>query len=415
MEKLKPCPYNEKYMVSSKGAVYNSRGIKLTELKDTTYPYVQLLDEEGNPLRLPLARLVLETFRPVNSYNENRKVVHLDGDKYNCDLLNLVWFTRLGIPIVDKWEKDNNFVYIPGYSDYVINRHGKIIDTVRNKEVRYYDSHYRRVNLRTDDGVNRTCLVHRLVAMAFVQLPESFQDFGKLLVNHKDGNKYNPDYTNLEWCSYSGNLNHALESGLNGCIKTVYMRNNEDGKITKYLGLTKLSKELGISATTACEHIASGSSTLINGQYQLAYSPDAFSKASTKRASTLPKKVVVKELATGEDTQYDSIAAAWRALKDRGLKKSPMKARMRYANRYQVPYMGYVIKYLGDDWDIKENHRFTKKPVYVKNKQDGTIKKYDSARECARQLGISPDIVWTFLSSEKDEYEINRFILYREI
>lgn len=60
-------------------------------------------------------------------------------------------------------------------------------------------------------GGNRYAkLVHRLVAVNFV---DGF-DVGRE-VNHKDGNKANNAASNLEWTSRSGNLRHAVATGLN--------------------------------------------------------------------------------------------------------------------------------------------------------------------------------------------------------
>lgn len=56
-------------------------------------------------------------------------------------------------------------------------------------------------------GVNR--YIHRLVAEAFIPNPNNYP-----VVNHKDGNKLNNVYTNLEWCSYSHNNQHAIDTGL---------------------------------------------------------------------------------------------------------------------------------------------------------------------------------------------------------
>lgn len=61
-------------------------------------------------------------------------------------------------------------------------------------------------------GKRRSFLVHRLVALAWLECPENYAD---LEVNHKDGRKDNNDRTNLEWVTKSQNIQHSYDTGLN--------------------------------------------------------------------------------------------------------------------------------------------------------------------------------------------------------
>lgn len=67
---------------------------------------------------------------------------------------------------------------------------------------------YKFVCLRKN-GRNKNYLVHRLVANEFVINPHFYP-----VVNHIDGNKENNNFYNLEWCTQSYNLEHAVNIGL---------------------------------------------------------------------------------------------------------------------------------------------------------------------------------------------------------
>ena len=54
------------------------------------------------------------------------------------------------------------------------------------------------------EGKYKTCLVHRLVAQAFLENPNNYS-----CVNHKDENKENNCVENLEWCDAKYNINHG--------------------------------------------------------------------------------------------------------------------------------------------------------------------------------------------------------------
>lgn len=53
------------------------------------------------------------------------------------------------------------------------------------------------------------CMIHRLVAQAFVPNPNNLKE-----VNHIDGNRLNNRADNLEWCTSRQNMSHSVEIGL---------------------------------------------------------------------------------------------------------------------------------------------------------------------------------------------------------
>ena len=104
---------------------------------------------------------------------------------------------------IDFLEKD-------GFGTYFINNKGQI----KNKKNYFLklttDKYgYLRINLRKKDRKTKVFLVHRLVAICFIENP-----LNKPQINHIDSNRKNNNVENLEWCTNSENIKHAYKYGL---------------------------------------------------------------------------------------------------------------------------------------------------------------------------------------------------------
>jgi len=119
----------------------------------------------------------------------------------------MVW-SLLGDNVKEHWKEIEN------YEDYLISDHGRVFSCKRKKFLKPQKNRggYLFVNLYKN-GVHKHYL-HRLVALAFIENPEN-----KRTVNHIDGCKTNNHISNLEWNTYSENVQHSFDNGLQKPVK----------------------------------------------------------------------------------------------------------------------------------------------------------------------------------------------------
>lgn len=92
-------------------------------------------------------------------------------------------------------------------------------------------------DLGTKRNLNPNVLVHRLVAETFIEndTPEE-----KRYVNHIDGIKTNNVRDNLEWCSFSENVQHGYNTGIH---KTEKVRIVETGEV--FRSASECARQIG--------------------------------------------------------------------------------------------------------------------------------------------------------------------------
>ena len=114
---------------------------------------------------------------------------------------------------MEVWKDINGYETI-----YMVSNHGRV-KTLGHNNNKY---HLKKEKIRIPsarngylgvilckEGITKMFSSHRLVAEYFIPNPNNLP-----FVNHKDGNKLNNHYTNLEWCTCSENMKHAYDNGL---------------------------------------------------------------------------------------------------------------------------------------------------------------------------------------------------------
>jgi HNH endonuclease/NUMOD1 domain/NUMOD4 motif len=299
----------EKYTISLDGKVFNSK----KELKLGTYNgYFGLTLVQGGKKRtLYVHRLMAQTF--LENPNNHRYVNHKDGNKKNNNLRNLEWCTQSensqhaydtglsvsrGIPILQytldgefireyksvveaskilkiptsliQSQVNNNhkprkckFIFTRKSTIPKINIHEESFVDIKGFEGQYkispsgavYSVFYK---IQLNPGISSsgyytlnlrgsTIQVHRLVAIQFISKGDETYN----IVNHIDGNKLNNAIDNLEWCSPSQNMLHAIHTGLNPLRKRVQQIQN-DIVLKVFDSLEEASIATGIQGCNIC-------------------------------------------------------------------------------------------------------------------------------------------------------------------
>lgn len=108
------------------------------------------------------------------------------------------------------------------------------------KNIRLTTDGYFKCNLKKD-GKRFDFRVHRLVANAFIPNTEN-----KPIINHKNGIKTDNRVENLEWCTSSENITHAIE---NRYIKTKLTDEEAIDIFNSVLSTRKLGSKYNVNAS----------------------------------------------------------------------------------------------------------------------------------------------------------------------
>ena len=155
---------------------------------------------------------------------------------------------------------------VEGHPSYSVSNKGRIRNNKTGYILKPYVTGYKNNQYLTVDIKKRTTRVHRLVALAFVDNPDN-----KPEVNHKDGNHFNNEASNLEWVTGSENCIHAYRV-LNR--RKFYGSDNktskrvirvEDGKV--YGSLQEAAADVGLKRHTGISQVLNGTQKTAGGYH----------------------------------------------------------------------------------------------------------------------------------------------------
>lgn len=289
------------------------------------------------------------------------------------------------------------FYEIPEYSNYAISKKGIVINITSGKTLNgsINPAGYLNIRIKHDNGFTLTWGLHRLLCYVF----KPIDDIKHMVVNHLDGNKANNSLENLEWVTYTQNLEHAGMNNLTSKCIPISVRDVKTGIVEKFPSVIACSRKFGMTKDAILHRIKQGETRIFPElkQYRVGhedyewYIPTDLRILLDKNGKY--KKVLVRFCLTGTIELFESLSSVSLFL------NQPLSKLSRWVSKPHQPVLpGYVqLKWNTDDspWRIPENpikelEDFNgTRSVSVYDEQTMFRKRYSSIKECAEDLNIS--------------------------
>ncbi len=298
------------YECSTEGRIRNKKTAKLLKPSKNSSGYSVSQIKNKN---IKFHRVIAQTFLP--NFKNKPTVEHKDDNKSNNKLYNLKWATfkeqqqyvkdknsrksqkgiKIGISNLNNL-KNESWKTITNYHEYEISNKGRIKYPIRKgikpyKMIITYGGNssdgYKTFNLKNHNG-KKNIAIHRLVAQEFISNPNDYN-----IVNHKDGNKKNNCFDNLEWCTRSQNTKHAYDNNLISGKRKIYQLDINNNIIKEWDTIKDASETLKLSRT-AINSVLSGRNKT-SGGYYWCYKEE-YDNSITKFTKYDTNKIKIKQL-----------------------------------------------------------------------------------------------------------------------
>lgn len=387
-------PFFSRYGISNDGRVIdkNKQILIAPTCNKNGYKVVKLKNDRENWCSLQVAHLILTAFKPHENHEYAfATIVYRDNNKANVHLDNLIWSFKTYKPGIIPGINCtfDTFVPIYGHPNYCINAYGFITDR-RGKIIKGSRdvNGYLLVSLcNLDESITRTS-IHRLVALTFIEHPI---DTTELIINHKDGNIENNYFKNLEWCSYTYNIDHAYDNSMRNQNIPVMALNIETKTIESFPSLHICCHKLKIPHRAIWWRLRNARDIKPYHGYYIKYIDDPRPLLETTNNSKPVIAILIKNIATGVVSRYNSYNKVMREL---GIQKNSLFYQLNKPE--PVPYHGVLIKYYDEkpwpEYSADDLQKYALKttpqsrPISVHNIQLNETKYYGNVRDFCREI-----------------------------
>ena len=239
------------------------------------------------------------------------------------------------------------FRYIPGFTRYLIDIKGNVLSLSTGKYLTQHISSvgYPSVRILNDINTSAIMSVHVLVALSFCQYGS---DVCGLVVDHLNGDKTDNTPENLEWVKIEENNRRAQLHGLrHKKFRRVLCTDIKTDVTTSHESPAALALYLNVGKSSIFQYLNRINHDCAFKQQFLIRYEDVENTLITiediVRYGSQPRKVLVKNIHTGQITEYGSTAAF---LKTSGLTRKQLYGNLKRKN--QKLYGDIIFKYSDD-------------------------------------------------------------------
>lgn len=236
---------------------------------------------------------------------------------------------------------------VPGFSDYAINKNGVVVDLLSGEIMPTHRSTgYVYTCIHPDSSDAAISIgIHRLLASAFYGPPPT----KSAIPNHIDGVKDNNVSSNIEWSTYSKNIDHAYRNGLRTDNRPVLAKNLITGEIMRFHAMAECARYFEVPTERIWRNLRSNVGNIYFGNFLFKFEDDTSDWPPLTAADVgKPNNGDSKEtLAYHIESKAIYIAPSISAMSVvTGVKMPTIAYALRTGKQY--PINGYLFKYRKD-------------------------------------------------------------------